>query len=104
MYSRCMMLSESINFRGFDEYFSIPYGAENAIGGHWEKGPGIDLFRKVEQALGWKQVIAEDLGYVTDSVRELVRESGFPGMKVLDLHLIPVTQVVRMIIFHITTR
>ena len=70
------------HFRGFDEYFSIPYGAENAIGGHWEKGPGIDLFRKVEQALGWKQVIAEDLGYVTDSVRELVRESGFPGMKV----------------------
>ena len=72
------------HFRGFDEYFSIPYGAENAIGGHWEKGPGIDLFRKVEQALGWKQVIAEDLGFVTDSVREMVRESGFPGMKVLE--------------------
>ena len=72
------------HFRGFDEYFSIPYGAENAIGGHWEKGPGIDLFRKVEQVLGWKQVIAEDLGYVTDSVRRLVQESGFPGMKVLE--------------------
>jgi len=72
------------HFRGFDEYFSIPHGAEHAIGGHWEKGPGIDLFRKVEQALGWKQVIAEDLGYVTDSVREMVRESGFPGMKVLE--------------------
>ena len=72
------------HFRGFDEYFSIPYGAENAIGGHWEKGPGIDLFRKVEQALGWKQVIAEDLGYVTDSVRQLFHDSGFPGMKVLE--------------------
>ena len=72
------------HFRGFDEYFSIPYGAENAIGGHWEKGPGIDLFRKVEQVLGWKQVIAEDLGYVTDSVRQLVHDSGFPGMKVLE--------------------
>ena len=72
------------HFRGFDEYFSIPYGAENAIGGLWEKGPGIDLFRKVEQALGWKQVIAEDLGYVTDSVRQLVHDSGFPGMKVLE--------------------
>lgn len=92
------------HFRGFDEYFSIPHGAENAIGGHWEKGPGIDLFRKVEQALGWKQVIAEDLGYVTDSVREMVRESGFPGMKVLNLHLIPATQDAQMIIFHITTR
>ncbi|MCH4280763.1 4-alpha-glucanotransferase [Mediterraneibacter sp. NSJ-151] len=72
------------HFRGFDEYFSIPYEAENAIGGHWEKGPGIDLFRKVEQALGWKPVIAEDLGYVTDSVRDMVRDSGFPGMKVLE--------------------
>nr|WP_294678079.1 4-alpha-glucanotransferase [uncultured Blautia sp.] len=72
------------HFRGFDEYFSIPYGAENAIGGHWEKGPGIDLFRRVEQALGWKPVIAEDLGYVTDSVRQLVHDSGFPGMKVLE--------------------
>ena len=85
--ANCMKLYDVVridHFRGFDEYFSIPYGAENAIGGHWEKGPGIDLFRKVEQALGWKQVIAEDLGYVTDSVRQLVHDSGFPGMKVLE--------------------
>ncbi len=72
------------HFRGFDEYFSIPYGAETAVDGHWEKGPGIDLFRCMEERLGWHQVIAEDLGYVTDSVREMVLESGFPGMKVLE--------------------
>lgn len=72
------------HFRGFDEYYSIPYGAESAVTGHWEKGPGIDLFRCIEQNLGWHEVIAEDLGYMTDSVRELVRESGFPGMKVLE--------------------
>ena len=72
------------HFRGFDEYYSIPYGAETAIGGHWEKGPGIDLFRCAEQNLGWHEVIAEDLGYVTDTVRQLVRDSGFPGMKVLE--------------------
>ena len=72
------------HFRGFDEYYSIPYGDQTAMNGHWEKGPGIDLFRHVERALGWKQVIAEDLGYVTDSVRQLVKESGFPGMKVLE--------------------
>ncbi len=72
------------HFRGFDEYFSIPYGSESAKDGHWEKGPGIELFRCVEQNLGWHEVIAEDLGYVTDSVRQLVRESGFPGMKVLE--------------------
>ena len=72
------------HFRGFDEYYSIPYGAESAVTGHWEKGPGIDLFRCVEQNLGWHEVIAEDLGYMTDSVRQLVKESGFPGMKVLE--------------------
>ncbi|MCM1159254.1 MAG: 4-alpha-glucanotransferase [Bacteroidales bacterium] len=72
------------HFRGFDEYFSIPYGEETAVNGHWEKGPGIELFRRIEEAIGWKQVIAEDLGYVTDSVRQMVWESGFPGMKVLE--------------------
>ena len=72
------------HFRGFDEYFAIPYGDKNALGGHWEKGPGIELFRCIEQNLGWHEIIAEDLGYVTDSVRNLVRECGFPGMKVLE--------------------
>jgi len=42
------------HFRGFDEYFSIPYGAETAVDGHWEKGPGMDLFWKVREALGEK--------------------------------------------------
>ena len=72
------------HFRGFDEYYSIPYGAKTAAGGHWEKGPGIELFRCAQEKLGWHEMIAEDLGYMTDSVRELVRGSGFPGMKVLE--------------------
>ena len=72
------------HFRGFDEYYSIPYGDNTAVNGHWEKGPGIDLFRCAQHHLGWHPVIAEDLGYVTDSVRALVRDSGFPGMKVLE--------------------
>lgn len=72
------------HFRGFDEYYSIPYGAKTAHGGHWEKGPGIRLFRKVRECLGEKEIIAEDLGYVTDSVRRLVQESGYPGMKVIE--------------------
>lgn len=71
------------HFRGFDEYYSIPYGSKTAHGGHWEKGPGLDLFKAVEAALGWHEVIAEDLGYVTDTVRQLVKDSRFPGMKVL---------------------
>lgn len=72
------------HFRGFDEYFSIPYGDKSAVNGHWEKGPGVELFRRIEECLGWHEVIAEDLGYMTDSVRQMVKDSGFPNMKVLE--------------------
>ena len=85
--SHCFKLYDVVridHFRGFDEYYSIPYGDENAKNGHWEKGPGIELFIAVEKALGKKEVIAEDLGFMTDSVRQLVKDSGFPNMKVLE--------------------
>ena len=72
------------HFRGFDQYFSIPAGAENAVGGHWEQGPGIELCRRVKEALGDKEIIAEDLGFLTPSVRKLLTDTGFPGMKVLE--------------------
>ena len=72
------------HFRGFDEYYSIPYGRENARIGEWEKGPGIELFDVVKKEIPDMEIIAEDLGYLTDSVRALVKESGFPGMKVLE--------------------
>lgn len=72
------------HFRGFDEYYSIPYGSLDAVNGHWEKGPGLELFKRVKEVIGEKNVIAEDLGYMTESVRKLVKESGFPGMKVLE--------------------
>ncbi|MBQ7052425.1 MAG: 4-alpha-glucanotransferase [Clostridia bacterium] len=71
------------HFRGFDEYFSIPTGSDSALDGHWEKGPGIYLFWKMWESIGMMPVIAEDLGYMTDSVRRLVEDSGFPNMKVL---------------------
>ena len=72
------------HFRGFDEYFSVPYGDENARRGHWEKGPGIELFEVLKKELGECEIVAEDLGYVTDSVRKLVSDSGFPGMKLFE--------------------
>ena len=71
------------HFRGFDEYYSIPFGDQTAERGHWEKGPGMDLFNTVKEKLGDVDVIAEDLGYLTESVIEMVKESGYPGMKVL---------------------
>ena len=84
--SYCFKLYDVVridHFRGFDEYFSIPAGDSNAKNGHWEKGPGIDLFKTITERLGEKEIIAEDLGYITDSVRELVKECGYPNMKVL---------------------
>lgn len=71
------------HFRGFDEYYSIPYGDETAEFGHWEKGPGYDIFRTMKAKLGNKAVIAEDLGYLTDTVIKLVKKTGYPGMKIL---------------------
>lgn len=71
------------HFRGFDEYYSVPYEAKTAQFGHWEKGPGIELFNIMKERLGEKQVIAEDLGFLTESVLGLVRDTGYPGMKVL---------------------
>ena len=71
------------HFRGFDEYFCIPVSSGLAKDGHWEKGPGMDLFRTLQEQLGDRGVIAEDLGLMTDSVRKLVKDSGYPNMKVL---------------------
>ena len=71
------------HFRGFDEYYYIPYGDQTAEFGHWEPGPRYDLFRTIKERLGEKEIIAEDLGLLTDSVMELLKECGYPGMKIL---------------------
>ena len=75
------------HFRGFDTYWAIPAGESTARHGKWEKGPGMDLFRALHTALGDLPIVAEDLGELFDSVRELLKESGFPGMKVLQFAL-----------------
>ena len=77
------------HFRGFDEYFSIPADKGHAKYGHWEKGPGMELFRTIHARLGDVQVIAEDLGLMTDGVRRLVKDSGYPNMKVLQFAVDP---------------
>lgn len=71
------------HFRGFDSYYAIPAGDSNAKNGEWRQGPGMDLFRMLEQKLGKLNIVVEDLGFLTPSVLQLVRDSGFPGMKVL---------------------
>ncbi len=77
------------HFRGFDQYFSIPVGAQSAKEGHWEPGPGMDLFNTIKYRLGDVPVIAEDLGLMTDTVRQLVKDSGYPNMKVLQFAIDP---------------
>lgn len=72
------------HFRGFDEYYSIPYGDKTAEFGHWEKGPGYELFDTMRKKLGKQRIIAEDLGLLTPSVLKLVKKCGYPGMKILE--------------------
>ena len=71
------------HFRGFDEYFSIPAASASAKDGHWEPGPGMALFNTLKANLGDRGVIAEDLGHMTESVHQLVKDSGYPNMKVI---------------------
>lgn len=71
------------HFRGFDSYYAIPFGDKTARNGEWRVGPGIKLFRTIDKKLGKLNVIAEDLGFLTDSVRKLLADSGYPGMKLI---------------------
>lgn len=71
------------HFRGFDSYWSIPAQAKTAKAGRWEIGPGIDLFRAIKNSLGEVEIIAEDLGFLTPRVERLLKDSGYPGMKIL---------------------
>ena len=88
----CLKLYDVVridHFRGFDEYYSIPYGNETAIDGAWMPGPGMDLFRTIEEKLGKLNIIAEDLGFLTESVLQMLSDSGFPGMKVIQFAFDP---------------
>ena len=71
------------HFRGFESYWEVDYKRENAIIGQWSKGPGMNLFNKLEEELGKLNIIAEDLGFLTEDVKKLLENTGFPGMKVL---------------------
>ncbi|MEI6101099.1 MAG: 4-alpha-glucanotransferase [Eubacteriales bacterium] len=71
------------HFRGFESYYAIDAGQETARFGKWRKGPGMDFFNELERCLPGMPIIAEDLGYLTEEVHELLEETGYPGMKVL---------------------
>lgn len=89
---RSLVLYDTVridHFRGFAEYYAIPADAENALEGEWKEGPGIDLFRAMEKALGDMDVIAEDLGTLDEKVFELMDETDIRGESPQFAFLIP---------------
>ena len=71
------------HFRGFDSFYAIPAKDDTAKNGQWKQGPGMELFCELEKKLGKLPIIVEDLGFLTPSVHKLLKDSGFPGMKVI---------------------
>lgn len=71
------------HFRGFESYWSVPAGETTAVQGKWVKGPGMAFLSRMKERFPHTRFIAEDLGILTPEVEELVRASGFPGMRVL---------------------
>ena len=71
------------HFRGFAGFYSIPYGDTTARGGCWRSAPGKELFQSINERFPRAKIIAEDLGFITEDVRELLEYTGFPGMKML---------------------
>ena len=77
------------HFRGFEAYYEIPYDADTAREGKWQKGPGIEFFNAIKKNVPDIKIIAEDLGHLTPEVYELLEDCGFPGMKVLQFAFDP---------------
>ncbi len=72
------------HFRGFESFYAIPYGNETAEIGEWLPGPSMKLFKAIKAKLGNVNLVAEDLGFLTEDVRKMLKASGFPGMNVLE--------------------
>ena len=77
------------HFRGFDSYWAVPFGETTAVNGRWMEGPGMALVGALKEACPKVSIIAEDLGFLTPSVRQLLSQSGLPGMRVLQFGLHP---------------
>lgn len=87
-YALCDILRMD-HFRGFEAYYAVPAGNATAAGGSWYPGPGQKLFQALRKGVGELPIIAEDLGFLTPGVQELLAQTGFPGMKVLQFAFSP---------------
>ena len=77
------------HFIGFNSYYAIPFGNKTAHGGVWRAGPKYEVFQAVKASTGREGIIAEDLGIITPAVRKLMKQAGYPGMKVLQFAFSP---------------
>lgn len=77
------------HFRAFEAYWAVPADARTAESGQWLPGPGMDFFHRLKKTTGELPLIAEDLGYLTPEVFDLLRATGFPGLKVLHFAFSP---------------
>ena len=77
------------HFRGFEAYWSVPYGHKTARYGKWVKGPGMSFVKALKKGLPDLPLIAEDLGFLTQEVLDLRDAGGWPGMKVLQFAFDP---------------
>ncbi len=71
------------HFRGFVDYWEVPADHKTAVGGRWEKAPAVEFFNAITEKFPESPIIAEDLGIITDEVKRVMKQFGFPGMKVL---------------------
>ena len=72
------------HFRGMESYWAVPYGDTTAKNGKWRQGPGMSLVGVLTSWFHGTNFIAEDLGYLTPEVRQLLKDSGLPGMRVME--------------------
>ena len=77
------------HFRGFEAYFAIPATDTDAMRGKWKKGPNVSLFNAIKKALGEVDIIAENLGFLTEGVHKMLKKLGYPGMKILEFGFDP---------------
>ena len=77
------------HFRAFASYYEVDADAENAKKGKWKKGPGMELFNRVFETYPNAPIIAEDLGTFGEDVVQLLKDTGFPGMKVVQFGFDP---------------
>ena len=72
------------HFIGVTQYYAIPAGSEDGKTGEWLKGPGKKLTDAINMVIGDTKIIAEDLGIFVPEVKELLEETGYPGMKIIE--------------------